>query len=83
MVTCLAIAIRHAIATCCRRSIHCHMVGMSYPNTHQIRRTANAALEASTPSCATMSVVVAQAARLIHARHQALSHQGSTTIHAP
>ena len=50
MVTCLAIAIRHAIATCCRRSIHCRMVGMPYPNTHQIRRTANAALEASTPS---------------------------------
>ena len=50
MVTCPAIAIRHAIATCCRCSIHCRMVGMSYPNTHQIHRTANAALEASTPS---------------------------------
>ena len=50
MVTCPAIAIRHAIATCCCRSIHCRMVGMSYPNTHQIHRTANAALEASTPS---------------------------------
>ena len=50
MVTCLAIAIRHAVATCCHRSIHCRMVGMPYPNTHQICRTANAALEASTPS---------------------------------
>ena len=50
MVTCPAIAICHAIATCCHHSIHCRMVGISYPNTHQIRRTANAALEASTPS---------------------------------
>ena len=50
MVTCLAIAICHAIATCCCHSIHCRMVEMSYPNTHQIRRTANATLEASTPS---------------------------------
>ena len=30
MVTCPAIAIRHAIATCYRHSIHCRMVGMSY-----------------------------------------------------
>ena len=40
-------------------------------------------LKLAPPHGATMSVVVARVAGLVHTRHQALSHQGSAAVHAP
>ena len=40
-------------------------------------------LKLAPPHGATVSMVVARAAGLVHARHQALSHRGSAAVHAP